>query len=103
MQFFGPAEKAAGGAVRIPGALIFMAAGRLPHVKAYGGRYKRLTDKTAKMLRADLENAGIHYVDDGLFFDFNAQRHLTGTLLAASGHIKKSHSQSCRIRTSTLP
>ena len=28
--------------------------GRLPGVKAFGGRYKRLTDRTAKMLRADL-------------------------------------------------
>jgi hypothetical protein len=45
----------------------------------------RLTDKTAKMLRADLAEAGIPYVDDGLFFDFHAQRHQTGTLLAASG------------------
>jgi integrase len=59
--------------------------GRLPHVKAFDGRYKRLTDKTAKMLRADLEDAGIPYVDDGLFFDFHAQRHQTGTLLAAGG------------------
>jgi hypothetical protein len=59
--------------------------GKLPHVKAFGGRYKRLTDKTAKMLRADLEEAGISYVDDGFFFDFHAQRHQTGTLLAASG------------------
>jgi len=59
--------------------------GKLPHVKAFGGRYKRLTDKTAKMLRADLEDAGISYVDDGFFFDFHAQRHQTGTLLAASG------------------
>ncbi len=60
-------------------------AGKLPNVKAFGGTYKQLTDKTAKMLRADLAEAGIPYVDDGFFFDFHAQRHQTGTLLAASG------------------
>jgi integrase len=60
-------------------------AGKLPNVKAFGGRYKRLTDKTAKMLREDLAEAGIPYVDDGFFFDFHAQRHQTGTLLAISG------------------
>ncbi len=48
--------------------------GRLPGVKAFGGRYKRLTDKTAKMLGADLAQAGILYVCDGFFFDFHAQQ-----------------------------
>jgi integrase len=60
-------------------------AGKLPGVKVFGGRYEQLTDKTAKMLRADLSDAGIPYVDDRFFFDFHAQRHQTGTLLAASG------------------
>lgn len=59
--------------------------GKLPSVRAFGGRYKQLTDKTAKMLRADLADAGIPYVDGGFFFDFHAQRHQTGNLLAASG------------------
>jgi integrase len=59
--------------------------GRLPGAKAFGGRYKRLTDKTANMLRADLAEADIPYVDDGFFFDFHAQRHQTGTLLASTG------------------
>lgn len=37
------------------------------------------------MLRADLAEADIPYVNDGFFFDFHAQRHQTGTLLAATG------------------
>jgi len=41
--------------------------------------------RTAEMIRADLENAGIPYVEEGFFFDFHAQRHETSTLLAASG------------------
>ena len=31
------------------------------------GRYKRFTDSTAKMARADLAEAGIPYVYDGFF------------------------------------
>ena len=54
-------------------------------VKAFGGTYKQLTDKTADMLKADLADANIPYVVDGLYFDFHALRHQTGTLLAASG------------------
>jgi len=61
-------------------------AGRLPDVKAFGGTHKRLTKTTALMLQADLFDAGIAYVDDaGLFADFHALRHTTGSLLAASG------------------
>ncbi|MHC4582625.1 MAG: tyrosine-type recombinase/integrase [Planctomycetota bacterium] len=61
-------------------------AGRLPDVKAFGGTHKRLTTTTANMLKADLADAGISYVDDaGLFADFHALRHTTGSLLAASG------------------
>ncbi|MFC1635672.1 tyrosine-type recombinase/integrase [Planctomycetota bacterium] len=61
-------------------------AGRLPDVKAFGGTHKRLTQTTALMLQADLADAGIAYVDDaGLFADFHALRHTTGSLLAASG------------------
>jgi integrase len=59
---------------------------RLPTVRAFGGSYKRLTDKTADMLKADLADAGISYVDDtGRYADFHSLRHTTGTLLAASG------------------
>ena len=32
---------------------------KMPDSKAFGGRYVRLTDKTAPMLRGDLEAAGI--------------------------------------------
>ena len=42
--------------------------------------------KTADMLKADLETANIPYVDDaGLYADFHALRHSTGSLLAAAG------------------
>jgi hypothetical protein len=37
------------------------------------------------MLMADLADADIPYVVDGLYFDFHALRHQTGTLLTASG------------------
>ncbi len=60
-------------------------AGKLPNVKAFGGTYKQLTDKTSKMIEADLADADIPYVVDGLYFGFHALRHQTGTLLAASG------------------
>jgi len=43
-------------------------------------------DKGAKLLRFDLERAGIPYVDDsGLVFDFHAQRCTTATLLDQAG------------------
>ena len=60
--------------------------GKLPTVKAFGGSYKQLTDRTADMLKADLANANIPYVDDsGRYFDFHALRGECGSLLAASG------------------
>ncbi len=60
--------------------------GKLPTVKAFGGTYKQLTDKTANMLKADLADAGIPYVDDAeRFADFHCLRHTTGSLLTASG------------------
>jgi len=59
---------------------------KLPVTKAFGGRYKQLTDKVADMLKADLADAGICYADEvGRVFDFHALRGETGTLLAASG------------------
>ena len=59
---------------------------KMPEAKAFGGTYKRLTTKTAEMLKADLADAGIDYQDDaGRYFDFHALRGETGTLLAASG------------------
>ena len=58
---------------------------KLLTVKAFGGSNKQLTDKTADMLKADLADADIPYVVDGLYFDFHALRHETGTLLAAGG------------------
>lgn len=42
--------------------------------------------KTAEMLKADLVEAGIPYVDEsGRYADFHALRHTTGSLLAAAG------------------
>ena len=59
---------------------------KMPNVKAFGGRYKRLTDKTSKMIAADLAEAGIAYIDDsGRYRDFHCLRHTTGSWLAASG------------------
>jgi len=56
-------------------------AGKLPTAKAFN-----LPDKTAKMLRADLVNAGIDYIDDsGRIVDFHSLRHTCGSFLAASG------------------
>ena len=61
-------------------------AGKLPNVKAFGGTYKRLADKTHLLIRADLQAAGIAYVDEsGRYADFHSLRHTTGSLLAASG------------------
>ena len=61
-------------------------AGKLPNVKAFGGTYKRLADKTHLLIKADLEAAGIPYVDEsGRYSDFHSLRHTTGSLLAASG------------------
>jgi len=56
-------------------------AGKLPVVQAF-----RVPVKTAEMLKADLEDAVIAYVDDaGRYADFHSLRHSTGSLLAASG------------------
>ena len=53
----------------------------MPSVKAFNVPYK-----TANMLKADLADAGIPYVDDtGLYADFHSLRHSTGSLLAAAG------------------
>ena len=61
-------------------------AGKIPNAKAFGGTYKRLTDKTAEMLQCDLANAKIDYVDDnGRYFDFHSLCGECASLLAASG------------------
>jgi len=61
-------------------------AGKLPTAKAFGGRYKQLTDQTAPMIRADLADAGIDYTDEaGRYRDFHSLRHTTGSWLAANG------------------
>ena len=55
--------------------------GKMPNVRVFN-----MPEKTAKMLRADLADAGIPYVDDsGRYADFHSLRHSTGSLLAASG------------------
>ncbi len=56
-------------------------AGQLPTVQVF-----KVPEKTADMLKADLEAVKIPYVDDaGRYADFHALRHSTGSLLAASG------------------
>ncbi len=60
--------------------------GKLPTVKAFGGTYKQLTKRTSDVIKADLLDAEIPYVDDaGRYADFHSLRHTTGSLLAASG------------------
>jgi integrase len=56
-------------------------ANKLPLVKAFKMPYK-----TANMIKADLADAGIPYVDNaGRYADFHSLRHSTGSLLAAAG------------------
>ena len=53
----------------------------MPSSKAF-----RVPDKPIDMLRPDLEDANIPYVDDaGRYADFHALRHTTGSFLVASG------------------
>ncbi|MFC1633655.1 tyrosine-type recombinase/integrase [Planctomycetota bacterium] len=54
--------------------------GKMPQVQVF-----KVPEKAYKMIQADLADAHIPYVFDGLYFDFHALRHQTGTLLAASG------------------
>jgi integrase len=54
---------------------------KLPFVKVFN-----VPEKTAKMLKADLEAVGIAYQDEaGRYVDFHSLRHTAGSLLAASG------------------
>ena len=57
--------------------------GKLPNAKVFRiGKHHRTSD----MIKADLEDAGIAYVDEsGRYADFHATRHTTGSLLAATG------------------
>ena len=56
-------------------------AGKLPNVTVFN-----IPNRTADMLKADLEASKIDYQDeDGRYVDFHSLRHTTGTLLAASG------------------
>ncbi len=55
--------------------------GKMLTSKAFGGTYKQLTDKTANMLKADLANAKIEYIDAaGKVCDFHSLR---GTFITA--------------------
>lgn len=57
--------------------------GKLPTAKAFA---MPKADYVAKMLRADLESAGIEYRDEsGRVVDFHGLRHTTASLLAQSG------------------
>ena len=59
---------------------------KMPNAKAFGGTYRMLTKRTSDILKADLADAGIPYVDDaGRYADFHSLRHTTGSLLAAAG------------------
>ena len=59
---------------------------KMPDVKAFGGTCTQLTKRTSDLLKADLADAGIPYVDEsGRYADFHSLRHTTGSLLAASG------------------
>jgi len=66
-------------------------AGKMPGVRAFNMPGK---DRTAKMIKADLADAGIDYVDNASrYADFHSLRHTTGSLLAASGvHAKVAQS-----------
>jgi integrase len=72
--------------------------GKLPGVKAFGGRYKQLTDRTSNMLREDLTATeerdaqgrvileAISYTDAaGRYRDFHALRHTCGSWLGDCG------------------
>lgn len=59
---------------------------KMPFAKAFGGTYRRLTDRTADMVKADLAAADVDYIDDaGRVFDFHSLRHQTGSMLARYG------------------
>jgi len=56
---------------------------KIPGVNAFNMPSK---DRVAKMIKADLADAGIDYVNDaGRYADFHSLRRTTGSLLAASG------------------
>ncbi len=59
--------------------------GRLPTAKAFGGTYRELTNRTAEMLRQDLEAAGVAYTDEaGRVLDFHGLRHTFVTNLSGA-------------------
>jgi integrase len=63
--------------------------GKLPSVRAFGGTYRQLTKRTAQMLKADLAEAKMSYVQDGQVLDFHALRHtfITNLRFAPSRYI----------------
>lgn len=59
---------------------------KLPHALVF-----RLTDNTSKMVRFDLKNAGIPYVDEhGDYFDFHSLRHQCASLLGMNAETPES-------------
>ncbi len=60
--------------------------GKIAKTKVFGGTCKQLTRKTSDMIKDDLDDAEIPYIDEsGRYADFHSLRHTTGSLLAASG------------------
>ncbi len=65
--------------------------GKMPAVNAFGGDYSMLTDRTANMIKADLKDAEIPYIDDNGVFDFHSLRHSFITNLRnVSGRVAQS-------------
>jgi integrase len=59
---------------------------KMPTAKAFGGRYKALTDRTAHIVKEDIEAVGLPYHDEaGLYFDFRWLRSQAGNHIISGG------------------
>ncbi len=66
---------------------------KMPNTKVFGGKYKQLTKRTSGVLKADLADAGIPYVDEsGRYADFHSLRHTTGAFWLRAVFTRKSRS-----------
>lgn len=59
--------------------------GKLPTAEAF-----HITDKTSKIIQADLKAAGIPYVDNGEYFDFHSLRHQFASALGELSDMSES-------------